>query len=384
MGPFVPARLAEARVGRGLSATGLASLLSVTPQAVSNWEAGKHAPRAEVLAAIAARLELPERFFRSPRVLDQSPIFWRSFAYATKSSRAESEQRFRWLQDIVRYLHAFLEFPPIHLPVFNVPASIEQLDNRRIEQMALEARDFWGLGDGPVSDVVLLMENAGVVTGRLSMGHSALDAFSQWSQLDGLPYVVLGDSKTAARSRLDAAHELAHLLLHRGVMSKSLLTPPMHKLIENQAFRFAGALLLPASSFLAEVWQPTLEVFRSLKERWKVSIGAMIHRCHELGFIDDTQYKRLWMNYYQRGYREKDMHDDGLAHERPRLVRRCFETLLSENVQTKAEILNSLPFRQQEIESLAGLPTGFLTIEESTVMVRAKPAVVPFPRRIDG
>lgn len=361
-------------------------MLDVSPSAVSHWESGKYSPRPETLARIAETLNLPERFFRTSRTGDDSaPIFWRSFAYATKSSRTQCEQRFRWFQDIVRYAHQFVEFPTIVFPTLSVPAQLEKLDDRTIEQCATEARAFWELGHGPISDMVLLLENNGTIVTRSSLGDEALDAFSQWSAVDRLPYIVLGSGKTAMRSRFDAAHELAHLLLHKAAPPKGLRTPPVHKMLEAQAFRFAAAFLMPASTFLAEVWAPTLETFRVLKERWKVSIGAMIRRCHGLGFIDENQYRRLWMNYYQRGYREKDMVDDVVRPEEPRLLLRSFEMLLREEVQTKEQIVAALPFGRREIEMLAGLPQDFLRFDEMepplSIRLEHRPnAVVKFTR----
>ena len=64
------------------------------------------------------------------------------------------------------------------------------------------------------------------------------------------PIVVLGSDKGAAvRSRFDAAHELAHLLLHSKFDEKDLKNATRFKQIERQADRFAGAFILPATTF---------------------------------------------------------------------------------------------------------------------------------------
>lgn len=46
---------------------------------------------------------------------------------------------------------------------------------------------------------------------------------------------------------------------------------------------------------VSELWAPTLAAFRSLKERWKVSIGAMIQRAAFIEVITEEQHRRLWM-----------------------------------------------------------------------------------------
>src|SRR6185503_16806940 len=103
-------------------------------------------------------------------------------------------------------------------------------------------------GDGAISDVTLLLENHGVIISATSMWSEALDAFSRW--LDDRPYVVLeGMAASASRTRMNLGHELAHLVLHRDVSAKVLEDKAAFKRIEEQAWRFAGAFLLPAEAF---------------------------------------------------------------------------------------------------------------------------------------
>ena len=71
-----------------------------------------------------------------------------------------------------------------------------------VEAAALSLRRHWGIGLGPISNVVALGENHGAVVVRLDMDSEKLDAFSRWNDLDNKPYVILGTNKgAAARSR---------------------------------------------------------------------------------------------------------------------------------------------------------------------------------------
>lgn len=119
------------------------------------------------------------------------------------------------------------------------------------------------------------------------------------------PSSSLADKASAVRQRFDAAHELAHVLLHRSVENKRLNTAADNKIIEDQAHYFANALLLPADQFVNEVWAPTLDAMIALKDRWKVSVGAMIKRCEALELVDRDQAQRLWINYNRRGWRKQ-------------------------------------------------------------------------------
>lgn len=361
IGAFVPQRLVEARVARGLTGVALSELLGVSAGAVSHWESGKYVPRAETLSSLSRTLNVPEWFFRRPsRPSSPEPIFWRSFAYARRAERARCEARFEWLKDVVRYLYDLLEFPPLNLPAIDVVSGLEDYDVRQIERFAAQTREAWGLGDRPIPDTTLMLENNGIVVARSSLGTEALDAFSQWGSHEPRPLIVLGADKSAVRSRLDACHELAHLLLHRQLGPRTVKNGSLIKTIESQAFRFAGALMLPANAFLAELWAPTLDAFRALKERWKVSVGAMIQRAGDLGVVTDEQQRRLWMAYSRRGWRDTEPLDDVIPSETPRLLRRSFEALLEHGLKTRDQIMLDLPYTPRDIESICGLPTGML------------------------
>ena len=45
-----------------------------------------------------------------------------------------------------------------------------------IEEIATDVRRFWNLGDGPISNVTLLLENNGAIVTRTEMGADNLDA----------------------------------------------------------------------------------------------------------------------------------------------------------------------------------------------------------------
>ena len=64
---------------------------------------------------------------------------------------------------------------------------------------------------------------------------------------------------------------------------------------------------------------------------------------------------------YTRRYRDGEPGDDSMKPESPRLLSRCFETLISERVRTKEQILADVSLRATDIEALASLPRGFFS-----------------------
>jgi Zn-dependent peptidase ImmA (M78 family) len=97
-----------------------------------------------------------------------------------------------------------------------------------------------------------------------------VEAFSFWSGLR--PFIFMASEKEAGvRLRYDLSHELGHLILHRWIEKSELEDKATLKEVEAEADRFAGAFLLPSTSFPNEVYTTRLDAFLPLKERWKVS-----------------------------------------------------------------------------------------------------------------
>lgn len=375
---FVGARLKEAREARGLSATALAEILGVSRQAVSQYENEQQSPRPEIMARIEQVLNLPPSFFSRP-VPQKKPetrrIFYRSMNSATKLARVRVERRYEWLTEIAEYLQDYVSFPPVRFPRFDVPRDPRELAWEDVEDLAAKTREFWGLGEGPISNVVWLLENKGAVVARGMVEADELDAFSEWHEWQvktGTPYVFLGaDKESGPRSRYDAAHELGHLVLHRSIDPKHIENRTTFKVIENQAHRFAGAFLLPALAFSNDFSVANLDAFRALKSKWKVSVAMMVHRSQDLGLVDKEQARRLWINRTRRGWRLKEPLDDRLPIERPRMLRRAFSLLVDEGIQSRAEIRAALPYALGDIAELAGLPPYFLEEEPVPISLKA-------------
>lgn len=370
---FQAKRLVDARDSRGLTQIALAEMIGRKSSAISRWESGDHSPEPDALDALATALRLPVSYFlRSDLEHGTRPMFFRSLlSSTTQGERKRARVRLRWAQDISSVLQEWVDLPEVDVP------SIEAKDHRDIrdediEAAALECRARWGLGLGPINDLLLAIENAGIVVVREEVGTSKMDGVSNWSDLDNRPYMLIASDKaTAVRSRMDAAHELAHLVLHRFIPSKSLNGSADFKEIERQAFYFAGAFLMPAETFSAEIWSPSLNTLFALKERWKASVGAMIMRCVSLGIVEGEYERRLWKHYSARGWRKSEPLDDTLIPESPRLLSRSIRLLLDEGVRTRADLIADFRLSEADVELLCGLPFGFLS--------DAKAEIVPFP-----
>lgn len=378
---FFGERLLEAREARGLTGVALGDLVGVPRNTICQYEKDIQTPRPEVMRRLTEVLHLPIDFFvRSPSPQRAGVFHYRSMAAATKGARKRAQRRHMWLRDIVSWLSERVEMPEINFPDFRPPADPTLIDCEQIERAAIQLRQHWSMGDGPIERVVWLLENRGAIVSLSDFGSEDLDAFSESGNGTFEPFVsVSSDKVIAARSNFTASHELGHLILHRNVPDNVANRPVEHKLMEQQANTFADSFLLPATSFVPQVRYPTLEQFRTLKAKWRVSIGAMIMRSRNLHLINQEQYRHLWMAYSRRGWRNGEPLDEILVDARPRVLKRSFELIINEGVSSTDEIRAALPYAPTDIESLCGLDAG--TLSETPRVVRLSERITPPPRQ---
>jgi Zn-dependent peptidase ImmA (M78 family) len=331
---------------------------------ISQYEHGAKTPQPEVLERIARGLNLPLAFFMQ-RKDDYPPttLFFRSLSAATKSARIKERIRFKWHLDITRYVRGFAVLPDVSFPSgpdWEFPADPLGLGDDTIDLVATNLREFWGLGDAPVSDMVELLEENGTIVVRCPLGAESLDSYSGWE--DGTPHIVLGADKMASvRSRFDAAHELGHLILHHSIDGGLVNRPVQLKEVERQAHLFAGAFLLPATSFSEDFTVPTLDGLLGLKTKWRVSVGVMIKRAAGLHFVSTEQEQRLWIAWSRRGWRHREPYDEDWLVEEPRALRAAFDLGRNARAFTLGALRTALPYASGDIEQLGGLPHGYLT-----------------------
>ena len=115
--------------------------------------------------------------------------------------------------------------------------------------------------------MIKLLESKGVRVFSLAENTKNVDAFSCWR--NDVPYIFLNTFKSADRSRLDAAHELAHLVLHRHG------GPRQGREAEIEANSFASSFLMPSrhqisAPFVARLddSSPQRSVGASRRRRW--------------------------------------------------------------------------------------------------------------------
>jgi Zn-dependent peptidase ImmA (M78 family)/DNA-binding XRE family transcriptional regulator len=369
---FVPGRLTMAREARALRQTELVALLGKSDATISKYESGAQRPDPLILPRLAEVLQVDVNWFFKPLTpRTDTAIFYRSLVGELEVMRNKARARLGFAEAIESVLSEHVDLPDVDVPDLLDGRDYRTLRSDDFDFYAAALRDHWELGDGPIDDLLLVIENAGIVVAEDEIGSIKLDGVSWWSMATRRPYMLVAkDKNVAARRRLDAAHEMAHIVLHRHVSAEDLKRD--FKLIEEQAMAFAGAFLLPAEVFGDDVYSNSLDVLVALKPKWKVSVGAMIKRLSHMNVISEQYERRLWQYYSYKKWRTREPFDDIIPVEQPQNLRNSIELLIDERVMSKRELLYETGLTAADVCSLAGLPEGFFD-NDSRNIARLKP-----------
>lgn len=344
MTEFSPSRLRLARERHRLFQRDLAKRCGVTPQTVSNWEGGRTAPSDADVATISKTLSFPVGFFyRVP--IDPLPPGSASFRARTKMSARDRNAALS-AGDLARELADWIE-ERFELPAVRLP----DLSGQNPELAARLIRTEWMLGGRPIPNMIHLLESSGVLVFSLAQDCRDLDAFSFW--WGSRPIVLLNTMKSAERSRIDAAHELFHLVAHREETGKKE---------EEEADVFAGVFLMPEEDVLGRISRVAgIRQLIDKKTRWGVSLAALVVRLHRLGRLSDWQYRSLFIEISKQGYRRAE--PCSVPRERSMLLSKVFDFLQSRGINAR-KVASELDWPADQLhELLFGLGAAMLPLE---------------------
>jgi Zn-dependent peptidase ImmA (M78 family)/DNA-binding XRE family transcriptional regulator len=324
---FTPSRLTLARQRRGMTQVQLAAEVDLTAQSLSNVERGRQDPSKATIAKIAECLDFPIEFFSSSD-LEELQNVQISFRTRSKTS-AKAKNAVRSAARIAVELKEWIDERFV-VPTTDIPS----IDAHMTPELAAEhVRARWGMDPmQSVSNCVHLVEAKGIAIFSLPPEYREVDAFSFWWR--EAPFIMLSTTKSAERSRFDAAHELGHLVMHRNAEYNR-----DWRLAEREANRFASAFLMPRHSVLKYISRPatTDRIIRG-KRRWKVSAMALAYRLHELEFLPEWSYRQVVIELGRLGYRSGE--PDGIVRETSQLLAKVFGALREDGISLTAVARN--------------------------------------------
>lgn len=292
---FDPAALRVARSFRGLTVSELAQEAGVSRQIVSSIENGSTQPFRPMLLAIADALRFPLRFFfRAPVVPAREALHFRRGARVPNHEIDRARAHAALFGRVTETFASFAKFSRPRLPKVAVPR-----DNDGIESAAESFRTAIGFRlDTPIAHCIRAAESAGVFVGTFDAGSIPVHGFAC---IVPVPLLMLNTTAAWSRRRFSTMHEIGHLTMHAANGDTGVD-------LEHQADRFAGAVLVPRASFWREFPRPGPRQFDwaaliAMKQRWGVSIQALVHRAFDLGLINAIQYRTANIHITKNGWR---------------------------------------------------------------------------------
>lgn len=381
-GRVVPSRITEAREARSMSMGELGDHIGITRQSISKYEQGIIIPSFEVLNNMAKCLEMPIDFFYKNDYnvrANASAMFFRSNVNVSKKVKNACKYQVKWANEIINYLAQYIEFIRCEVPTIDTDYEILSLED--IEDLALQIREKWNLGDQPINDVIGILESRGIIIGQFTenahCSFRGVTAFSAWA--NGVPYILYNsEQKSAVRITFSILHELGHLILHNSISEQDAIKRDVIDLADKQADRFAAAFLLPATSFPKDIRGTSIDFLVMLKHKWRAAISTMLKRCEDLELLSEYQIAYLKRQMTIRKYWRKEPLDDELTVEPSELIKDAIYLLIENRIITENEFCNSLALSQNDLRCLCGLPEEFFNKGRRTTKLDLK--IIPLPK----
>lgn len=331
MPEFNYTRLEVARKRRGLTKTKLAEEAGISTRSLTKFEREGFSPSEVTVARFSRALGFPMAFFFGETLPEPSKdgVSFRALASLTASQRDQTLSSGSLAMALCSWIERRFALPDPNVPIY---------PNLDPETAAEAVRNAWDLGQRPIRNVIHLLEAHGVRVFSFAEDFEKVDGFSMWE--GETPFIFLNMSKTAERCRMDAAHELGHLVLHAH-------GGPHGREAEEQAHAFGSALLMPRDTVLAEVpYGASLKQIVKAKKRWKVSAFNLAKRSYKLGLLTEWQYRSICIELSKRG--KKNEPQPMKDRETSQVLDKVFRALKADGV-TKADIARELTIPVEEL-----------------------------------
>jgi len=291
-------KLKVARAALGMSTRSVANAISnrlpTSHTTIANYESGKTTPPIDVLAALSHIYDRPLNWFLE---YGQSLTEVR---YRNLKSRVKAGELHQLEAHAQRWIDAYVAIERrLNRPLSNQIGRIPSQEILAPDALAREIRQQLGLSTiEPVSSMVDILERFGI---RVLEESTPLKIDGLAAKYGDENIVVLNPLVSNDRIRLNAAHELAYVLYSISDQDES-----DSKSMEQKAYEFGSHLLLPNDQLKQAFTGKSMVRLVQFKERFGISLAAMIDRAEKLKFLTKSEVQSLWIEFTRRGWRSDE------------------------------------------------------------------------------
>ncbi len=293
-------RLREARREVGLSTRAVSEKLprrlTVSHVTITSYENGVTVPPIDLLAALAGIYQRPMNWFLENRETLSG------FRYRNLRAQVPLADQRQFEALAGKWAEAYFSLDK-HLKAHQLrrPRVYAAHEDQPTNKLAVKVRqEFLNLDDDqPIQNMIHVLE---------SFSAWALEIKSSFG-IDGAAarhgnefVVVLNPDVANDCVRMNAAHELAHVLYDGCKQDFGWSDAD----VEKRAYAFAAPLLLPESQLKEAFEGRSFLKLIQYKERFGVSLAAMIYMAEKAGIINTTAARWLSMEMSRRGWRRTE------------------------------------------------------------------------------
>ena len=347
-------RLKTARIYRGKTIDQLAQETKINKKDILAFEEEKYKPIIENEMKFANYLKFPREYFfqndnikvvvESTHIRPESPI--------PRVEEISYKEKLIMTHKLMSFIEGYIKFPKM-----NLPNNLNRNDD--IETLASKLREHWNLKNGPIGNMVTLLEINGIVISSINVDKKGAMSFTQKQSVDKVSRYLISlgnDKKSATIRNFDLAYELAYIVANEANIQ-------LKKFSKDE---FACAFLLPRNEFLNDLDNvEELDDYINLKKKWIVPISAMILRAYDLGKINYKKYMYLMKEMDKKGWLKKEPLDENIKATSPVLLKKSVDMLIDNNIMNSKTLVDNLSscglsIYPEEIELLLGLKEGKL------------------------
>jgi Zn-dependent peptidase ImmA (M78 family) len=323
--------------------------LNVSHTSLLNYEAAKLPAPVALIDALATVYGRPREWFLHVGPMLSNVRYRALKAVKVADKRAFEGEALGWFQGYLEVEKAVDD--PLTMPMgkFKVKSSESGAD------VANRVREHYKLKDYPVPSIMRLVENFGV---RVIQIHTdaRIDGIAAW--LGSVPVVAVNQSLSNDRIRMNAAHELGHHLFEDCAEGATL----PHDEIERRAMEFASHLLIPDAALRAAFALQSMVRLVQYKERFGISLAAMLHRAERSRLLPKNLAKALWIKFGELGWRKDE--PGYVPPDRPVRMEALFDAAVHRKKMTLGELaaiagVNERAVRQRVFLAMGGSLEAF-------------------------
>ncbi len=342
----------------------LAKRFPISHATIANYESGRTVPPMDVLSALADLYERPINWF-----LERGKGL-AGVQYRNLKSRVRMSDLHRFEADAQRWIDAYVALElrlnrPLtpNVEVFRAEGDLgpDEL-SRRVRRLLNIQKE-----DEPIPSVVEVLERFGT---RVLENPTELRIDGMAARYGDEYVVVLNPTVPHDRTRLSAAHELAHVL-YGDCETEEAAT----KATESRAFEFASHLLITNTQLKEAFKGKSMVRLVQFKERFGISLAAMIYRAEKLSFISKHEAKSLWIAFAERGWKTNE--PGVVRQDRATRFESLIEEALTSNRLSMKEVADLCGVRPDAIRGRLDFAIG---IRDGNVPVDEGTDTVQFPR----